>query len=915
MAPTNHSQNFLNRTTQAAPVNLKERIAALQQRNVSPSSTPRPASPSSAPAPNSAGLRDKIAKFEKKGGVPVPRGSFGLGAPPPGENAQQKRRGELYGNRIPSAARVASGGTPISRPMSPVESSRSFSMSATAPPVGDDGDDTLRPSSSTSSPPSPVSPFLGLSVDHAHGKDPTPRGTPFSAALDLAKQVASGAKADGKSDSMESPLVASKLSASDVKPEEEVPIGQLPQPSIEIVVSPAEEVVSPVEVLQDPVFEDPAPVHQNSTSPISDPSKSVETRDQPQRTDDTKVQVTTPETPIQPPRTPSPGSNPVIVLNATKEDPNTTEPNAASVDPGSTTATIPTTVASQPEDAGKPATGSDGDGSTTVKSTNLVVKVDSPEASPIGPSTLANAAHDLGKLVANIQDMFPGQISPIVTPPGAKPHRALESAAKPPTSTVTQTPKEAKPKVPQNQKPTVLIDKKDEQEIVKTQTQRPVVDEPAKAAVSRTLSPLQPSPSSPRPTSMIETSSQRTNPPSARHPPGQLDYEHFPPTPVETSFGTVTAHKPSHSFSSTDRKPTFTAVVHKKTTEIPRPQPTAFQLMPTTPQTSKTGAPMLGEVLLSPGFGELTSLLQDAAMLEQSLETGQLPGEEAKRKEAEKLNWAEEETRIAPAKPVEEEKTRKVNTKRDSADGKSKSRNPMLRSKTWRKDDSGEVQANPPRSKSVLLPFRPATAQDTSSTSRQSLPSQRAAQEPSKADVDDSSLRSPPKSPRQYFASLRRFASSSRSSLTSGAQHSRYSVSTSSEMSSEDSASLPTPPGAIGLESLDSGQTEMGWKGDVSWPAVSPKKPPSIMSAKSRAASFADKMWGRSRTRSTMSSRSEYDSIGEFFYHLPCPVLFSYSCWLRPFGQWVRHAIGRYVAPSTRIAFVRDRPSGLALTA
>ncbi|KAJ3859327.1 MAG: hypothetical protein NXY57DRAFT_858261, partial [Lentinula lateritia] len=91
--------------TQAPPVNLKERIAALQQKNAD--QTQHPTSPplttagssSSKPQSNVAALREKIAKFEKKGGVPVPRGSFGLGAPP-SDSGQAKTSRELYGNRI-----------------------------------------------------------------------------------------------------------------------------------------------------------------------------------------------------------------------------------------------------------------------------------------------------------------------------------------------------------------------------------------------------------------------------------------------------------------------------------------------------------------------------------------------------------------------------------------------------------------------------------------------------------------------------------------------------------------------------------------------------------------------------------------------------------------------------------------------
>ncbi len=86
-------------------VSLKERIAALQQRNgsISPPNSSPPAKVASNSLQGAGALRDKIARFEVKGGVPVPRGSFGLGAPPVREDFALRRKGELYGNRVVSA--------------------------------------------------------------------------------------------------------------------------------------------------------------------------------------------------------------------------------------------------------------------------------------------------------------------------------------------------------------------------------------------------------------------------------------------------------------------------------------------------------------------------------------------------------------------------------------------------------------------------------------------------------------------------------------------------------------------------------------------------------------------------------------------------------------------------------------------
>ncbi|KAG1863629.1 hypothetical protein DFJ58DRAFT_774211 [Suillus subalutaceus] len=105
--------------TYPPPVNLKERIAALQQRNVSPSQQQMSQFASkNLPSSGTGCLRDKIAKFEEKGGIPVPRGSFGMGAPQLAENAPAKKRGELYGNRVQNMGRP--GGSPSSRSGSPL---------------------------------------------------------------------------------------------------------------------------------------------------------------------------------------------------------------------------------------------------------------------------------------------------------------------------------------------------------------------------------------------------------------------------------------------------------------------------------------------------------------------------------------------------------------------------------------------------------------------------------------------------------------------------------------------------------------------------------------------------------------------------------------------------------------------------
>lgn len=126
-----------------SPGNLKDRIAALQQRAASnnpsagtpaPISIPTSSSSSLVSSPSASSntgnaLRDRIAKFEKKGGVPVPRGSFGLGAPPPQqvptrEGDSARKKGELYGNRIASVQKQVTGNSENSTASSPPTSIR-----------------------------------------------------------------------------------------------------------------------------------------------------------------------------------------------------------------------------------------------------------------------------------------------------------------------------------------------------------------------------------------------------------------------------------------------------------------------------------------------------------------------------------------------------------------------------------------------------------------------------------------------------------------------------------------------------------------------------------------------------------------------------------------------------------------------
>ncbi|OBZ65782.1 hypothetical protein A0H81_14277 [Grifola frondosa] len=104
----------------SSPLNLKDRIAAFQQqRDAAESSNPKN---STLKPPPHGSLKDKIASFEKQGAVPMPRSSFGLGAPPPApDDASSRRHGELYGNRVAGLSRphiLAPTGNPSTAPPS-----------------------------------------------------------------------------------------------------------------------------------------------------------------------------------------------------------------------------------------------------------------------------------------------------------------------------------------------------------------------------------------------------------------------------------------------------------------------------------------------------------------------------------------------------------------------------------------------------------------------------------------------------------------------------------------------------------------------------------------------------------------------------------------------------------------------------
>ena len=126
--------------------------------------------------------------------MPVPRGRFGLGAPPAVEGP--RKRGELYGNRIPVPSRTVSGGNfPLSRPTS-YDQRRSISTSIVLSDFDDDHLDFSPMSSPTLTQP-PDSPDSIESIpdispsfaDFSNPKQNISRATSFAQALEVARKA------------------------------------------------------------------------------------------------------------------------------------------------------------------------------------------------------------------------------------------------------------------------------------------------------------------------------------------------------------------------------------------------------------------------------------------------------------------------------------------------------------------------------------------------------------------------------------------------------------------------------------------------------------------------------------------------------------------------------------------------------
>ncbi|KAL4076924.1 hypothetical protein V8B97DRAFT_1352553 [Scleroderma yunnanense] len=292
------------------------------------------------------------------------------------------------------------------------------------------------------------------------------------------------------------------------------------------------------------------------------------------------------------------------------------------------------------------------------------------------------------------------------------------------------------------------------------------------------------------------------------------------PVPEEQSSGTVSIAITNNDVQNEDRplspeskpaapplqnKTTFKAVVHRKVTETPATTAPASSLAaPPTPQVPRTRRfPNITVVDVPPstGPGELTILLEEAALLELRLTEG---------------NTLENLDALSVKTPT---------------------------SATFQQVDPRSGSATTLTEKPLPTPYTepsrlslsiPAIREPTLESEIPEIPEEDETSDGRSLASTTFSQRSP--SHKKYLSGFRRLTGR-RSSANMPGAYPRDSIS----LSSEDSALVATPPDSLSGRSGGFG---------IAWPSVSPKKQGSI----GRASSFTDKLFNRSRTRSNVST-------------------------------------------------------------
>lgn len=823
---------------QPPAVNLKERIAALQQRNIAhnPRSTSPPAVPVSSQnskheAPK--GLRDRIAKFEQKGGVPIPRGSFGLGAPPVPENGQQKRRGELYGNRIPAPVRSGiltpqvTGGTVASW-------SRSVSSPGILTPQVTGGTLSSWRSMSSSPDSRAVSPTDWDDMPEDEDATTTLKPPTFS---DLGRSPSQPFPVDDESLDGNSEFEPPSLAK--VNMPTEVDISSDGQDGISVSsTSASDSFTSPTQLLG--IGETQA----GETNAPSTPDVHVQVLDSsaiPSSIDLNADQLL--------PNIPEPKEDVNLLCNEPNEEltANTSQPSSLGLIDTLSTDVIHT--------EGRVDRELDLDEHSLPESSGSVETLPLHAQEPSRPLEV-----DGGSEFTPPEE---GSLDIIHSLPilGSQPATSPSIAISPPTAPAVE-----------HVLPPLAI------EVLSPE--RPLV----RLAYEDSPSPSgTPTPTNNSSTSTIQLSSfvapSSPRPHSIANPPLER------PSPTSDVFSPP-SHKSSYSVSHGQElnvvddldathmssiPMSFSAVVHKKKTETTSSSTTFKPRMPATPVKKRDS--YLTEPL-TPGGGELTRLVEEAALLERLLSGGEIPSEIQ-----DKATASPSEVEAAsipsilespPVQPESGHQASNEDTDRVRSGPLSSFKSALSRSKSSHGRTSSEQAVSPKqtwRQSAIPLP------RDSLSVSPQD-------------DNGEVPPAPPPKSPNRIFSGMRNSihypdALKRRPSYMMPGAYPRDSVS----VSSDDSFALVTPPDTLGfLGPDDKGSTdtfmnsssnlsvsEFGSGGHVTragtvgpgsspsaskaWPSSSPKKSKSF----SRAASFAGKMFQRARTKSSGSTISASD--------------------------------------------------------
>ena len=340
-------------------------------------------------------------------------------------------------------------------------------------------------------------------------------------------------------------------------------------------------------------------------------------------------------------------------------------------------------------------------------------------------------------------------------------------------------------------------------------------------------------------------------------PRKQVDYSHFPPTPDvrSTEFrsslpsAAISPTSPTSRFkhpppsATAGRSNTFHAVVRGKVKE-PASAIASFSSLGVPEDTKARQSKIVPN-------GELATLLQDAALLEHALTQGALFDESRSSDDISELAESGRQSEEQDTDKEDEKRLRRHATLMDPNSLKNGPFRLPLRKKTkhWKASPTNVAL------KDELL-SRPSLEDEHSVDSTHLQINSAASKGEGNRSKAPDGFKPLPKPPRpRLISGLKKLTGTgSTRSLNMPVAYSRQSASISSEQSSEDSMPVATPPDPSVYYSDSAGSS------NVAWPSVSPKR-----SGMRRAASFAEKLWNRARTKSSGSTLSANESKGKGF--------------------------------------------------